>query len=239
MSTENTQPFGFTPAQPPISNTPCWRSAIPRKFFAPNMQALTDEEAKLLEQGQLSVDTLPDNKLLLLLAGVKYIAKEHGYSKVDYTALSVLPDFVSVKCTIVWENPRLDVLSIEFSALADAHKGNTSGFARDYLTAMAENRAFSRCVRNFLGIDVLTESEIYSGSATQQEKQAEIQEEVKIDPLKNLKETMKKYKIKFAAVKALAIQQGIEGADRWSTVDDIAADINKVVQVQELLNKPA
>ena len=49
-----------------------------------------------------------------------------------------------------------------FSAIGDASPNNTESFARFYLGPIAENRAFVRCVRNFLKINVVAQEELGS-----------------------------------------------------------------------------
>ena len=44
--------------------------------------------------------------------------------------------------------------------MADASFNNTKSFARFFLAAIAENRAFVRCVRNFLKINIVSQEEL-------------------------------------------------------------------------------
>ena len=47
-----------------------------------------------------------------------------------------------------------------FSSIANATINNTNGFAAKFLECIAENRAFIRCVRNFLNIHIVGGEEI-------------------------------------------------------------------------------
>jgi hypothetical protein len=49
-----------------------------------------------------------------------------------------------------------------FSSIANATTNNTNGFAAKFLECIAENRAFVRTVRNFLGIHIVGADEIDS-----------------------------------------------------------------------------
>jgi hypothetical protein len=49
-----------------------------------------------------------------------------------------------------------------FASIANATTINTNGFAAKFLECIAENRAFVRCVRNFLNIHIVGSDEIDS-----------------------------------------------------------------------------
>ena len=115
-----------------------------------------------------SVDGLQDYQLLIKLAGIKELAKLRGFTRVHYDVIKCEIDHVSVKCEINWipnfENPKeaSDFLppSTSFEDLANATVHNTSSFAQKFLETIAANRAFVRCVRNFLNIHIVGADEI-------------------------------------------------------------------------------
>ena len=79
---------------------------------------------------ETDVSKLEDKDLLILLGGIKELAQIRGYKE------------------------------IVFEALADESFNNTKSFARFFLAAIAENRAFVRCVRNFLKINIVSQEEL-------------------------------------------------------------------------------
>lgn len=155
-----------------------WRDKINPIYFVPNKTKTKETD----------ITKLKDSEKLVLLQGLKEVAALRGFKSVNYDVIKSERDYVCVKCTIHWI-PLQDEKMVEeqnkirefplptdcqrfffnaeiaysdkvFSALADAHADNVEGMAQKFLTTTAENRAFSRCVRNFLRIDVVSDSEI-------------------------------------------------------------------------------
>lgn len=110
---------------------------------------------------EIGVNEVEDNKLLILLQGIKEIAILRGYisitPKVDYVS-----EFKAVVSTQIQWLPNFETSGevISFGDVGSASLDNTSGFGQMYLEAIATNRAFVRGVRNFLGINVLANDEI-------------------------------------------------------------------------------
>jgi hypothetical protein len=102
---------------------------------------------------------------MVLLGGWKYLLKERGYiSKRDFVHVTN-NEFAAITCQIVWA-PHEDSgnISQTYEASADSHKGNTDSFMQSFLTTSAQNRAFSRCVREYLNIHVVGKDEIFSSN---------------------------------------------------------------------------
>lgn len=145
-----------------------WRDKINPIYFVPNKTKTKETD----------ITKLKDSEKLVLLQGLKEVAALRGYNSVDFEVIKAERDFVCVKCTIDWQpilvkevvdeikkvaleqHGKSVIFSQKFSSLADAHADNVEGMAQKFLTTTAENRAFSRCVRNFLRIDVVSDSEI-------------------------------------------------------------------------------
>lgn len=126
-----------------------WRAMINKEHLVPNRDAFKNQKDVNLKE--IDVSALPDNQLLILLAGIKELAQIRGYKNVAYEVIQAQPDYVAVKCTIDWApNYETSMEPVSFSALADAHLDNTKDFAKNFLMAIAENRAFIRAVRSFL-----------------------------------------------------------------------------------------
>lgn len=136
-----------------------WRRMVRKEFLVPNRQKTKETDIEALE----------DKDLLILLGGIKELAQVRGFTSVKYNVISAAPDYVCTSCQIDWiGNYETNGEPIHFQALADAHMSNTSGFASNFLSAIAENRAFTRCVRNFLKINIVGQDEI-GGAAPYEE----------------------------------------------------------------------
>jgi hypothetical protein len=197
-----------------------WRRMINKEFLVPNRDSLKNKE---LDLKKINVEELPDNQLLILLGGIKELAQIRGFEQVEYEVISASMDYVAVKCSINWiPNFETHGIKVRFSALADAHLDNTKDFAKNFLMAIAENRAFIRCVRNFLRINIVGNDEIGKSSTTiaeAQESSAEMSSPPQ--PIALLKQTMQKYGISFSQLKERAAQKKIEGAESWEKEEDI------------------
>lgn len=138
-----------------------WRKMIPSKYIVPNKNNF-EKRGVAIPENQAEIE---DKDLLILLAGFKEVGYIRGYTSVTYQ-VSVNSDMVGAQCNIKWiPNYESNMNSVEFCALADASVNNTQAFGRNYLSTIAENRAFVRAVRNFLKIHILGADEIGKGEA--------------------------------------------------------------------------
>jgi len=141
-----------------------WRAMIAPEHLYPNKGWFEMRNQPMPQ----SIEGLADNQLLIKLSGIKELAKLRGFNRVHYEVIKCEIDHVSVKCEINWipnfENPKeeSDFLppSTSFEDLANATVHNTSSFAQKFLETIAANRAFVRCVRNFLNIHIVGADEI-------------------------------------------------------------------------------
>jgi hypothetical protein len=198
-------------------NTINWRAMINKEYLVPNRDAFKNQKDVNLKE--IDVTSLADNQLLILLAGIKELAQIRGYKNVSYDVIQSRPDYVSVKCTIEWfPNYETDMQPVSFSALADAHLDNTKDFAKNFLMAIAENRAFIRTVRSFLKINIVGNDEM--GKTTHVDSEIEPNTLI-TQPISLLQNIMDEYKISFDQIKQRAIQKNMDGASDWSTIKDI------------------
>ncbi len=132
-----------------------WRKMVLPEFIVPNSQK-TDET---------DVSKLEDSDLLILLAGLKNLADLRGYTSVEFRPVTAHDSYCCVVCKINWiSNYETGGREVSFEAMADASPNNTEDFGKYYLAAIAENRAFARCVRNFLRINIVSKEEIGKSS---------------------------------------------------------------------------
>jgi hypothetical protein len=137
-----------------------WRAMVKPEFLYPNKDWFELRGKPLPD----SVDGLADNQLLIKLGGLKELAKLRGYEKVSYEVIKCEKDYVVVKCGIVWKSLVIEEKLTEdycvFEDMANATLENTNDFCAKFLETIATNRAFVRCVRNFLGINIVGDDEI-------------------------------------------------------------------------------
>ena len=133
-----------------------WRAMIKSEFLYPNKgwfeargQALPD-----------SSDGLEDKQLLIMLGGIKELAKLRGYRGVAYEVDNVADGYVTAKCRIAWLPNYESLCGLEYEDVANASLDNTDSFCAKFLETIACNRAFVRCVRNYLNIHIVGADEI-------------------------------------------------------------------------------
>ena len=213
-----------------------WRAMVDSKHLFPNKSWF---EARNKPTPK-SVDGLQDNQLLIKLAGIKELAKLRGYNSVRYNVIKCEKDHVAVKCEISWvpnfENPsqESDYLpaSTQFEDVANATTENTSSFATKFLETIAANRAFVRCVRNFLNVHIVGDDEIDKSHGLPQHPETdEVEPLKKLTPngvLENLAtgklkcDSFNGFKTKLRELWTLELYRN-DAAKDWQSYDDIPA----------------
>jgi len=190
-----------------------WKGMIKPEFLVPNK----DKFPSGTDFSSLDVTQLDDSQLLILLGGIKDIACIRGFTEVNYDVVTARQDYVAVKCNISWiPNYETDMQSVKFSALADAHFENTSGFGNKFLMAISENRAFIRAVRNFLRINIVGQDEI-----DPKKKNEMIEESQPTNPASVLNKVMSEVGLNFEVIKNKLIAEHDEEASGWDSISDI------------------
>jgi len=213
-----------------------WRAMVDSKHLFPNKSWF---EARNKPTPR-SVEGLQDNQLLIKLAGIKELAKLRGYTSVRYNVIKCEKDHVAIKCEISWvpnfENPsqESDYLpaSTQFEDVANATTENTSSFATKFLETIAANRAFVRCVRNFLNVHIVGDDEIDKSNGLPQHPEAD-----EVEPLKKLTPngvleslassklkctSFNDFKDKLRELWTLELYRNDKAKD-WGTYDDVPA----------------
>jgi len=113
---------------------------------------------------ELSVTEVEDKYLLILLSGIKFLAKIRGYISVKPGQGASGPGHASWSCSIKWiGNFETDFREEEFGEVGGANYQSTFSFAQLYLDSIAYNRSFVRAVRNYLGVNVVANDEVGPG----------------------------------------------------------------------------
>lgn len=134
-----------------------WREMIKPEFLYPNRDWF---DARKFEMPS-SIEGLDDKKLLIMLGGIKELAKLRGFYSVEYDVCNVREDYVTAKCTIQWmDNYESNGELVTYQDVANATASNTDDFCLKFLETIACNRAFVRCVRNYLNIHIVGADEI-------------------------------------------------------------------------------
>jgi hypothetical protein len=135
-----------------------WRAMISSEHLYPNKDYFEMRKMPVPS----SIEGLEDNQLLIKLGGIKELAKLRGFHNITYDITESSDSRVVVQCMIGWIENYESNGAQNFASIANATTHNTNGFAAKFLECIAENRAFVRAVRNFLGIHIVGADEIDS-----------------------------------------------------------------------------
>lgn len=199
-----------------------WRKMVKQEYLVPNRQRTKETDVTKLE----------DRDLLILLGGIKELAQIRGYTDVSYHVTAPSPDYVVSICKIKWiPNFETEGREIGFSAIGDASPFNTNSFAKMFLGPIAENRAFVRCVRNFLKINIVSQEELGGAKVAEESASLQFQDNV-ADPRSRLEKLMSEKDVGFDVVKKKLIDENVEGAISFSSIQDIPR-----LQIFELIER--
>jgi hypothetical protein len=186
-----------------------WRKMVKTEHLVPNRQKTQETD----------VSKLQDKDLLILLGGIKELAQIRGYTSVEYKVVAASENYFATSCRITWlPNYETGGKEIIFESLADATLNNTKSFARFFLAAIAENRAFVRCVRNFLKINIVSQEEL--GDAKLLDDSSSTNESP-TSPHALLEKVMKDKSINFDQLKKKLIKEKFDNAENLNSISDI------------------
>lgn len=200
-----------------------WRKMVKPEFLVPNKQRTQETDISKLE----------DKDLLILLGGIKELAQIRGFTCVSYEVPEASSSYVIASCYINWiGNYETDGKDVSFQSLADASPDNTQSFARNYLAAIAENRAFVRCVRNFLKINIVGQDEV--GAKNNFDDAAA---ENPVTPAAVLSSLMKEKNVSLEQVKKKLAKDGYTNVETIVSINDIPKP--KIFELIERIKKAA
>lgn len=134
-----------------------WRAMIKDEHLFPNKSWFQLRKKDVPR----SIDGLDDHQLLIKLSGIKELARLRGFDSVNYKMLKCEEHHVAVSCSIKFiSNYETNQKPVCFEDMANATIENTNSFAKKFLETIACNRAFVRCVRNFLNVHIVGDDEI-------------------------------------------------------------------------------
>ena len=190
-----------------------WRKMVKPEHLVPNKDRTSETD----------VTKLKDYQLIILLGGIKELAQIRGYTDVKYDVVSPSSDYVVATCTISWKpNYETEGEVVVFSAIGDASPHNTNSFARNFLGPIAENRAFVRCVRNFLKINIVGKEELGGADAPPTATNtSSTTSDTSMDPRSMLQSVMNEKGITFEKIKQKLNSEDFEGAESLESLGDI------------------
>jgi hypothetical protein len=208
-----------------------WRRLVKPEYLVPNKQVFI----KRNQEVPASIKDIEDKDLLILLQGIKELCRLRGFLSISQVITTPSVELVACVCQISWmPNFETEGKILTSAGAADATPKNTSGFGNLFLTAIAENRAFVRCVRNFLGIKIIGQDEITPQGAAIVDSVPE-QAAQPMSPIASLEAIMKEKNVSFGTVKDKLILEKCEGAEEFTSVSDIPP--LKIFEILERLKR--
>lgn len=209
-----------------------WRKMIPREFLViqqDRLQKVQENLGKPIEN--IDILDVEDKDLLILLGGIKYLAKLRGFTSVKYNT-NVTENNTTAVCEITWKpNYETENEAVVFSSVGDANLANTNGFASIYLGPIAENRAFTRCVRNFLNINIVGKEEICESKG----------QNASLDPHNSLEAFLKNNNVNFEKLKNKLLIENEKNpkcnfkANDWNSIRDIPK--SEILEITNIVKK--
>ena len=194
-----------------------WRAMVPKEYIVVNKQNFKNK--KIPD----SIEGVEDKDLLIKLGGFKYLAALRGFKSIVPTVTHCSPHFVGFTTKIVWIPNVEENYEITSTGSADATPSNTTGFSSLYLTATAENRAYSRAVRIFLGINVVSQDEV----GPSLEESVKTVSSTEFGPHTLLAKTLEKGNISFDVFhnRMMVLEKDgkdfAKGASEWTKLEDV------------------
>lgn len=162
-----------------------WREMIPKEYIVINSERF---KSKPMPE---SIDGLEDRDLLILLGGIKEVAKIRGLIRRSTNIVESSPDRVVSTCEVEFiPNYETGGIGYIYSDAANATLENCSDFTKYYLETIASNRAFVRAVRNALRIDIVGADEV-KGTGFQPSANSMIEKSSPIKPVDSLRDLVK------------------------------------------------
>ena len=156
-----------------------------------------------IKEGKFDTTRVEDKHLVIRKAGLIELARIRGYTSAAPEVKYASRDYVVVQTHIHW-TPFESQAAVVTGGVGEASPDNTSSFMRVYLAAAAENRAFSRAVRQFLNIDIVSADEL-GGNGVEPEVDSGPSVASSLSPQGVLQKTVEEGKSSFEKMKVAAV----------------------------------
>lgn len=148
-----------------------WRKMVPAQYLYLNAgdpkakERIEKKYKKSVKDIDIIADNVEDRDLVITLAGLKYLLRLRGFTSVSSAIKEANERFATVSCYIDFiPNFETENRDQSYSENGSAHLYSTDGFMRSYLVEAASNRAFARCIRNYLNINIVSREELFDQS---------------------------------------------------------------------------
>lgn len=212
-----------------------WRRMVDARFLY-----ITNEfkDKACQEQGkplaELDLMKVNEKWLRMTIGGINQLANLRGYMSLEYPHVHVTDSCVTATCAMQFiGNFETEGDLFVCSAIASANMWNVDKDFTSYLATFAENRAFSRCVKRALQINILSDVEIGGDGRKNTNITGAVAGESSdstpaagFEPLNVLESKCKASSITFEAVKAAALKYETElksKPNEWKGFADIQA----------------
>ncbi len=175
-----------------------WKAHVPAKFL---YIAREYEDKVLREQGkplaEIDFSLIRDEWLRIKLGGINYLANLRGYTSLKYHSLTISQDKASIVCEMEFiGNFETGMAPLICSGVASASIRSMDKPFVPYLETFAENRAFTRCVKRALQINILSDIEI-GGNGKEEQQDAPDENLKTVNPSDTLKDVCAKKGVSF------------------------------------------
>ncbi len=139
-----------------------WRALVDRRFLFvidSKRDAVVKKQGKPLDECDLSL--VDERWLRIKQGGFNQLLSLRGYSRLEYHSLVATDNKAAVVCVIeLIGNYETQGYPVVASAIASACTRSMDANFMPYLETFAENRAFARCVKRALQLNILSEDEV-------------------------------------------------------------------------------
>jgi len=138
-----------------------------RRMVSPRfLYVAREHEAKVIQQqnkplAEIDLLAVRDEWLRIRIGGINQLAQLRGYTDLNYSQFQTREGFAAVVCSMTFiGNYETSHQPFTCSAIASATMRSVDRNFTPYLETFAENRAFSRCVKRALQLNILADIEI-------------------------------------------------------------------------------
>ncbi len=139
-----------------------WRADVPTKYlYVANeyRDRVVKEQGKALSD--IDILAVKDDWLRIRVGGINHLAHLRGVRSCVYPHMLTRDGYAGVSCEIEFiPNIESDMMPETWSSMASATLRSVDKQFTPYLETFAENRAFTRCVKRALQINILSDIEI-------------------------------------------------------------------------------
>ncbi len=217
-----------------------WKAHLSAKWLRVKKESVKDVESKFGPINKIDLSKLDDWFLYVKLGGYNDIARLRGFDSLLHKVDFVNDQKAVITCTMHFIPNVEDTNGLTCAGVASGSVVNIHPDFVPYMETIAENRAFSRCVRRALNINIVSEEELGKTTVTNYNKspkeEAPNTEFNSLKPFSLLEKKCASLKINFNSIKTLSLsfrdklKSNPEIWSDWPDIDpkDIYFLLNKI-----------